>query len=107
VASSFTHYSTYSQGTISLSGGNNALRAAICNYDGICGEHSVSYYRDTQPPTVTISPSGGTYGTSNVAITVQWSDDRALNGASRKITLDGTDITWRFGYWASLSFMDT
>ncbi|MCG8470093.1 MAG: hypothetical protein MJB57_18105, partial [Gemmatimonadetes bacterium] len=53
-------------------------------------------------PTVSISPSGGTYTSASRSVTIEWCDDVSLDAGSRQITVlhDGntTDVTSSFNY---------
>ncbi|HZG43106.1 MAG TPA: hypothetical protein VEY93_09100, partial [Longimicrobium sp.] len=52
---------------------------------------------DTTPPTVSINPSGGSFGGS-VNVTVSWSDDVGLDRFGYSVTLNGVNITSRLAY---------
>ncbi len=54
------------------------------------------------PPSVTITPSGGTYTSAGLQVTVDWADDRGLDAGSRRITLNGSDVTGAFS-WSTYS----
>lgn len=45
---------------------------------------------DTIPPTVTITPSGGSFTNPSVAVTIGWCDNSSLLSTARTVTLDGT-----------------
>ncbi|MCG8466762.1 MAG: hypothetical protein MJB57_00930, partial [Gemmatimonadetes bacterium] len=55
------------------------------------------------PPTVSISPSGGTYTSASRSVTIYWCDDVSLDAGSRQITIlrpDGStdNVTSSFNY---------
>ncbi len=56
---------------------------------------------DTQPPTVSISPSGGTFSSASRSVTITWNDNNQLLSASRSITLNGQSVTSQFSYTPS------
>lgn len=53
---------------------------------------------DWEDPTVSISPSGGTFSNPSVSVTVTWCDNVALNSSSRQIKHNGVNKTSSFGY---------
>lgn len=56
---------------------------------------------DDQPPEVTIVPSGGTFTTASLGITVEWCDDYNLDGNTRELKLNGVVVTSSFSYETS------
>lgn len=98
VDASFTHYSTYSTGTINLNSGSNELFATICSTNGVCGSARATYYLDTSAPGVSISPSHGITQTDRFTVTIAWSDDRYLDDKTRAILFDEKDVTSSFTY---------
>ena len=52
---------------------------------------------DTVDPTVTVSPSG-VQSSSSVAVTIDWRDNGTLDGTSRSIVFDGSNVTASFSY---------
>jgi RHS repeat-associated protein len=59
--------------------------------------------QDTEPPSVTITPSYGTFGTPTKTITIEWCDNDILSpNWSRVILLNGVDVTSNFNLvWGS------
>ncbi|HEX5973289.1 MAG TPA: hypothetical protein VFY85_15245, partial [Gemmatimonadaceae bacterium] len=53
------------------------------------------------PPTVTITPSGGTFTTPTQSITIDWCGQAALSSSSRSIVLNGVSVTGSFSYATS------
>jgi RHS repeat-associated protein len=86
-------------GAVTLAPGSNTLTARICDLAGNCNTQSATYTYDNTPPFIALTPSSGTGFTSfSQSFTVTWSDNQALNAASRSITLNGTAVTASFGY---------
>lgn len=56
---------------------------------------------DTRPPSVSISPGPETVGGALVTITITWGDDRYLDGGTRWIALNGTQLNAHFTYVAT------
>lgn len=84
--------------TVTLAEGGNTLEADICDLADQCASDPASYTLDTGAPTVTITPSGGTYNEADLSVTVDWCDDQSLDGSSRQIWLNGNDVTSDFSY---------
>lgn len=53
------------------------------------------------PPTVTITPAGGTFTTPGQSITIDWCGQAALSSSSRSIVLNGVSVTSSFSYTTS------
>jgi len=64
------------------------------NPQGIC----ISCGPGNTPPSVTITPSGGTVGSAAQSITIDWCDDSSLAPTTRSITLNGASVTSAFNY---------
>lgn len=91
--------SKQSDGTVTLTGGDNTFEARICDDDGNCTTSSATYTYDepdTSPPTISIDPGDTTFGSPDQSVTVEWCDTESLDKASRSITLDGSDVTGQF-----------
>ncbi|MCG8468458.1 MAG: hypothetical protein MJB57_09670, partial [Gemmatimonadetes bacterium] len=62
------------------------------------------------PPTVSISPSGGTYTSASRSVTIEWCDDVSLDAGSRQITVlhngNTTDVTSSFSYQSPWTIFD-
>lgn len=54
-----------------------------------CGE-------DDHPPTIGIDPTGGTYTSASLLVTVDFCDDNSLDLSRRQMTLNGQDVTGDF-----------
>ena len=54
--------------------------------------------QDSVPPTVSIDPGTGTFFGPSVPVTIEWCDDQELDGGSRKIELNGQDVTASFSF---------
>src|SRR6185312_6886447 len=50
------------------------------------------------PPSVTITPSTSTFGSSTQTNTIDWCDDNALAASTRQITFNGVSVTSQFTY---------
>lgn len=50
------------------------------------------------PPYVELSPWGGSFGSTSLAISIEWCDDTGLNSSSREIKLNGVNVTSLFTY---------
>lgn len=48
---------------------------------------------DSIPPVIAVTPSGGTFGSSSLAVTVDWCDDNTLSSTSKHTTLNGTAVS--------------
>jgi len=91
-----------STGTVTLQVGSNALVVQVCDVAGNCTPRTANYILDTRAPTAAISPpSGSTYKSSTLGVTVSWGDDYGLNAATRSVILNGVDVTGSFGYGGS------
>lgn len=98
VTDSFSHSSSSSSGTVQLADGSNSIMAQICDTEGFCGFDSENYIYDLTAPSVAITPDGGYSRTSSTSLTIDWSDNYKLDGGSRSIELNGTDVTLNFDY---------
>lgn len=55
--------------------------------------------QDTLPPTITITPSGGTFTTSGpLTITIDWCDNAALSPQTRSVYFNSVNVTAQFDY---------
>jgi RHS repeat-associated protein len=48
---------------------------------------------DAEAPRVSIIPSGGTYTSASLAVTIEWCDDKSLNATTRSVKLNGVAVT--------------
>lgn len=53
---------------------------------------------DSIPPSVTITPSGGTINTFSLAVTILWCDNVSLRSGTKHVTLNGVDVSTSFSY---------
>jgi RHS repeat-associated protein len=61
---------------------------------GIC----ISCGPGNTPPSVSITPSGGTVGSAVQTFTIDWCDDSSLAPTTRSVTLNGASVTSAFNY---------
>ncbi|HEX7117440.1 MAG TPA: hypothetical protein VF212_01550 [Longimicrobiales bacterium] len=54
-------------------------------------------------PVVSISPSGGTYTSAQLPVTISWASEAGLDAGTRQILLNGVDVTASFSYGGSAS----
>lgn len=54
--------------------------------------------QDVGKPVVSIAPLSDTFSTQDLMVTVDWCDDRSLDGSSREIKLNGQNVTGDFSY---------
>jgi RHS repeat-associated protein len=100
-----------STGTITLPVGASYLLAAICDIGGDCmisppgtlppiwtPAYAEYFHPEAEMPTAVITPAGGTFTGATLGVTIGWSDNHALDGASRSITLNGQNVVGQFGY---------
>lgn len=95
-----------SEGMVGLKGGRNYLEAYICDSFAECAMwyDYYDYQPDLSPPTITVAPAGGEVAWRDTTVVIQWCDDYGLVETSRKITLNGVDITGAFNYaWGTKS----
>lgn len=53
---------------------------------------------DTQPPTVYISPAGGTFSSASRSVTIDWEDDTQIDDGTITIFFNGSNIAGSFTY---------
>ncbi|MGH7461075.1 MAG: hypothetical protein ACREMA_08610, partial [Longimicrobiales bacterium] len=97
--SNFGNTLATSADTVELQPGNNILTARICDVFSNCSPPDTAIYNfsnDNVAPTATINPGSGNFGSANLAVTVSWSDNIALNGASRVIQFNGSTVTFDY-----------
>lgn len=86
-------------GSVPLDLGVNTLEASICDAASNCATESVTYtFDDDTSPTVEFYPEGGTYTDGERFVQVRWCDDDVLEGNTRSVTIDGSDVTGSLGY---------
>lgn len=59
---------------------------------------------DFEEPTISITPSGGTFSDPDVFVDIDWCDNYELNGNSRVIKHNGTDVTSNFSYSSTSTY---
>lgn len=53
---------------------------------------------DTQPPTVWVSPSGGTFSSASLSVIIDWEDDTQIDDGTITIFFNGSNVAGSFTY---------
>jgi RHS repeat-associated protein len=99
VTSSFSYTGTAteaeSRATLTLAPGSNTVIATVYDLAGHMAADTGRFVSDL-PPAAAITPTGGSYPDTALAVTIEWTDDISLRQGSQVVTLNGRNVTTSF-----------